>query len=185
MKRCAWVGETEIDQEYHDREWGVEVRDDARLFECLTLEGAQAGLSWLTILKKREGYRRCFAGFDPRKVAGFSEEKVQALLKDAAIVRHEGKIRSAINNAQRVLEIQEEFGSLAGFLWGLVGGARQLNAWESLDEIPAQTEVSRAMSKELKKRGFGFVGPTTCYAFMQAVGMVNDHEVGCFRYKEV
>lgn len=162
MKRCAWVGESEIDQDYHDQEWGSVVRDDVKLFECLTLEGAQAGLSWLTILKKREGYRRCFAEFDPVKVAAFSEDDVQRLLQDTSIVRHQGKIRATINNAQRILEIQEELGSLSDYLWQFVGGEPRDNHWKTLTEIPTQTEESTAMSKALKKRGFSFVGPTTC-----------------------
>jgi DNA-3-methyladenine glycosylase I len=171
--------------EYHDREWGVPVHDDVRLFEMLTLEGAQAGLSWATILNKREGYRRLFAGFDPVKVARFTPARVERLLLDPAIVRNRAKVTSTVANAKATLRVQREEGSLDAFLWSFVGGAPLVNRWERLDQIPAETPESRAMSKALMARGFGFVGPTVCYAFMQAAGFVNDHVVGCFRYRAV
>jgi DNA-3-methyladenine glycosylase I len=170
---------------YHDEEWGVPSHDDRHLFEMLTLEGAQAGLSWSTILRKREGYRRAFAGFDPAKVARYNERKVERLLQDAEIVRNRAKIESAVTNARGVLEVQEETGSFAKYLWSFVGGKPIWNRWNSLKEIPSETQESRAMSKDLKKRGFRFVGPTICYALMQAVGLVNDHEMSCFRHREV
>lgn len=177
--------EDEAYRAYHDREWGVPSRDDVHLFEMLTLEGAQAGLSWSTILKKREGYKRVFAGFDPEKVALFSEKKVELILADPSIVRNRLKVESTVNNARAVLAVQREFGSLAGFLWGLVGNRTRQNSFRDFREIASETDVSRHMSRELKKRGFRFAGPTICYAFMQAVGMVNDHETGCFRYGEL
>ena len=166
---------------YHDDEWGTPSHDDRHLFELLTLEGAQAGLSWSTILHKREGYRRAFSGFDPAAVARFIEADVDRLLADPGIVRNRAKIESAISNAARVLEVQEELGSLDAYLWGFVDGAPIVNSWSSLSELPAETAESRALSKDLKRRGFRFVGPTTCYAFMQAVGLVNDHTLDCFR----
>jgi DNA-3-methyladenine glycosylase I len=170
---------------YHDKEWGVPVHDDQRLFEFLVLEGAQAGLSWITILRKRENYRRVFAHFNPRDVALFDAAKKQALLQDTGIVRNRKKIEAAIQNAQSYLQVQEEFGSFDDYIWRFVDGAPVINEWRSLAEIPAYTPVSEAMSKDLKKRGFKFVGPTICYAFMQAVGMVNDHVVSCFRHREL
>ena len=170
---------------YHDDEWGTPSHDDRHLFELLTLEGAQAGLSWSTILGKREGYRRAFAEFDPVAVARFTEADVDRLLADPGIVRNRAKIQSAISNAGCVLAVQEEAGSFDAYLWAFVGGAPIVNAWRSLAELPAETAESRALSKDLKRRGFRFVGPTTCYAFMQAVGMVNDHSTDCFRYEEV
>jgi DNA-3-methyladenine glycosylase I len=186
MIRCGWVPEGDaLYAAYHDEEWGVPVHDDVRLFEMLTLEGAQAGLSWSTILKKREGYRRAFAGFDPAAVARFTHERVEALLADPSIVRNRLKVESTVANAAAVLRVQQEFGSLADYLWGLVGGAPKRNAFTSYTEAPAETPESRVMSRELKKRGFRFVGPTICYAFMQAVGMVDDHETGCFRHVEI
>jgi DNA-3-methyladenine glycosylase I len=182
VKRCAWVPEADPAYvAYHDEEWGVPSRDDRHLFEMLTLEGAQAGLSWSTILRKREGYRRAFAGFDVEKVAGFTRKDVERLLGDPGIVRNRLKVESAVNNAQRVLEIE----SLSDYLWGLVGGEPIVNRWVALAEIPAETSESKAMSKDLKKRGFRFVGPTICYAFMQATGLVNDHVIECFRWSEV
>lgn len=185
MVRCGWVPEGDaLYAAYHDAEWGVPVHDDVRLFEILTLEGAQAGLSWSTILKKREGYRRAFEGFDPAAVARFTRERVEALLADPSIVRNRLKVESTVGNAEAVLRVQHEFGSLAEYLWGLVGGAPKRNEYASYTEIPAETPESRVMSRELKKRGFRFVGPTICYAFMQAVGMVDDHEAGCFRRAE-
>ena len=170
---------------YHDDEWGVPSRDPRHLFELLVLEGAQAGLSWSTILRKREGYRRAFAGFDPAQVARFDDRDVSRLLGDAEIVRNRLKIESAIENARATLAVQDEEGSLADLLWSFVGGEPKVSAWRTLSEIPAETAESRAMSKELKRRGFRFVGPTICYALMQAAGLVNDHVVGCFRYEEL
>ena len=170
---------------YHDTEWGVPSHDDRHLFEMLVLEGAQAGLSWTTILRKREGYRRAFAGFDPAKVARFDEPRIDRLLADPAIVRNRSKVESAVENAKAARAAAREFGSLDVFLWSLVGGAPSVNRWRRPGDIPAETESSRAVSKELKRRGFRFVGPTICYAFMQATGMVNDHVTACFRYREV
>ena len=170
---------------YHDEEWGVPSRDDRHLYELLTLEGAQAGLSWSTILRKRDGYRRAFAGFDPAAVARFTSEDVERLLSDPGIVRNRLKVESTVVNAGRVLEVRETEGSFAGYLWGFVGGRPLVNRWRSLAELPAETELSKELSKDLKRRGFRFVGPTVCYAFMQAVGLVNDHTVGCFRYAEL
>lgn len=185
MKRCDWALASTAETEYHDAEWGVPSWDDSHLFEMITLEGAQAGLSWSTILNKRQGYRRVFRQFDPAKVARFTAAKVEKLLADASIVRHRGKIESTINNAKAVLAVQVEHGSLADFVWQFVDGKPIKNRWRSMGDIPAETDESRAMSKALKKAGFRFVGPTTCYAFMQAVGMVNDHLTSCFRHKEV
>jgi DNA-3-methyladenine glycosylase I len=185
VRRCGWAPlEDPAYVAYHDEEWGVPLHDDARLFEMLTLEGAQAGLSWSTILHKREGYRRAFAGFDPAKVARFDARKVERLMRDASIVRNRLKIESTVANARATLAVRKEFGSLDAYLWSLVGGAPLVNRRRG-GEIPAETPVSRAMSKDLKRRGFRFVGPTVCYAFMQATGMVNDHVAGCFRWKEL
>jgi DNA-3-methyladenine glycosylase I len=179
VTRCAWVPEGDpLYVGYHDEEWGVPSRDERHLFEMLVLEGAQAGLSWSTILRKREGYRQAFAGFDAEKVAGFGPRDVERLMGDAGIVRNRLKIESAIANAKAALE-QE---SLADLLWSFVGGEPKVNGWKTVAEIPAETEESKAMSKELKRRGFRFVGPTVCYAFMQACGLVNDHTTDCFRY---
>jgi DNA-3-methyladenine glycosylase I len=179
VTRCGWVpGGDPLYVAYHDEEWGVPSRDERHLFEMLVLEGAQAGLSWSTILHKREGYRRAFAGFDAEKVARFGPRDVERLMGDAGIVRNRLKIESAIANAQAVLEIA----SLGDLVWSFVGGEPKVNGWKSLSEIPAETEESKAMSKELKRRGFRFVGPTVCYAFMQACGLVNDHTTDCFRY---
>jgi len=183
--RCEWCGNDPLYIKYHDYEWGMPVHDDRRLFEFLILEGAQAGLSWLTILKKRENYRKAFHGFDPQKIATYSTEDVQCLLSDCGIVRNRLKIESAIRNARGVLEIMDEFGSFDAFIWRYVDYQPIQNAWRSLEELPASTELSDTISKDLKKRGFNFVGSTICYAFMQAVGMVNDHIVGCFRFAEV
>jgi DNA-3-methyladenine glycosylase I len=166
---------------YHDEEWGTPSHDDRHLFEMLTLEGAQAGLSWSTILRKREGYRRAFAGFDPNVVARFTATDVEGLLADPGIVRNRLKVESTVNNAARVLEVQEAEGSLDAYLWGFVDGAPIVNRWRSLSELPAETELSKAISKDLKRRGFRFVGPTVMYAFMQAVGLVDDHTTDCFR----
>jgi DNA-3-methyladenine glycosylase I len=183
--RCSWAPASDPAYlAYHDEEWGVPVHDDTRLFEMLTLEGAQAGLSWSTILHKREGYRRAFAGFDAAKVARFTDAKVERLLQDPSIVRNRLKVASTVANAHATLAAREEFGSLDAYLWGLVGGAPLVNRWRG-SHIPAETPASRAMSKDLKRRGFRFVGPTICYAFMQATGMVNDHVADCFRFKEI
>jgi DNA-3-methyladenine glycosylase I len=183
MKRCDWVPGADPDYvAYHDEEWGVPSRDDRHLFEMLTLEGAQAGLSWSTILRKRDGYRKAFANFDARKVARFSQADVERLLQDPGIVRNRLKVESTVNNAQRVAELE---GSLSDYLWSFVDGEPLVNTWRELSELPAETAESKAMSKDLKKRGFRFVGPTVCYAFMQACGLVNDHTVDCFRYSEV
>ncbi len=181
--RCAWSNRTKIYQDYHDHEWGVPVHDDRKLFEALVLDGAQAGLSWETILNKRENYRKAFDYFDVVKVSRYGEEKIEALLQDAGIVRNRLKINSAVTNARAFLEIQKEFGSFDKFLWAFVEGKPIQNQWKSLAEVPARTELSDKISKELKKRGFKFVGSTILYAFMQAIGMVNDHTVDCFRYE--
>lgn len=184
--RCDWVPEGDPDYlAYHDEEWAVPVHDDVHLFEMLTLEGAQAGLSWSTILHKREGYRRAFAGFDPVKVARFTPMKVERLLADPSIVRNRLKVESTVANAGAVLEVQRSDGSLDAYLWTFTGGAPIANRWRRMDQVPAETAESRAMSKDLKRRGFRFVGPTVCYAFMQATGMVNDHVVSCFRHDAV
>lgn len=188
MRRCTWgemVAGDPLYLAYHDEEWGVPSHDDQHLFEMLSLEGAQAGLSWSTILRKREGYRRAFADFDAAKVARYDHRKLERLLTDSAIVRNRAKIESVVTNARAVPAVQKEFGNLNEYLWSFVGSKSIHNQWTSLKEIPTETQESRAMSKDLKKRGFRFVGPTICYAFMQAVGMVNDHEVTCFRYRQV
>jgi DNA-3-methyladenine glycosylase I len=186
MERCAWVPDgDDLYAAYHDDEWGVPQRDDRALYELLTLEGAQAGLSWSTILRKREGYRRAFAGFDPEAVVRFDRARIEELLQDAGIVRNRLKVESAVENAGRVLEVQEELGSFSALLWDFVDGQPLIGGWTTLAELPAETPVSKAMSKELKRRGFRFVGPTVCYAFMQAAGLVNDHVVSCFRYREL
>jgi DNA-3-methyladenine glycosylase I len=185
VTRCPWATNDPLYIAYHDQEWGVPVRDDRRLFEFLVLEGAQAGLSWLTILRKREGYRRAFADFDPARVAAFGPAEVAALLQDAAIIRNRLKIQAAISSAQAFLRVQAEFGSFAAYIWDFVGGQPIRNAWMSLSELPAATPLSQQISRDLKGRGFKFVGPTIVYAHMQATGMVNDHLVDCFRYREV
>jgi DNA-3-methyladenine glycosylase I len=186
-RRCDWAGGTGDARmlAYHDEEWGVPSHDDRHLFEMLTLEGAQAGLSWQTILNKREGYRRAFAGFDVERVARFDARKVERLLLDPGIVRNRLKVASTVANARAVLQVRAELGSLDAYLWTFVGGAPIRDRWRALGEIPAETAESRAMSRDLKGRGFRFVGPTVCYAFMQATGMVNDHETRCFRYAQV
>ena len=183
--RCPWCASDPLYRAYHDLEWGVPLHDDTRLFEMLTLEGAQAGLSWLTILRKREGYRRAFAGFDPEKVAAFTEDDVARLLADPGIVRNRLKIASTITNAAAVLEVQTRYSSLDRYLWSFVDGVPILNRWKTMSEVPASTALSDNISKELKRLGFRFVGSTICYAFMQATGMVNDHLVGCFRHAAV
>jgi DNA-3-methyladenine glycosylase I len=183
--RCEWSGNDPLYIAYHDDEWGVPANDDRHLFEMLVLEGAQAGLSWLTILKKRENYRKAFHSFDPEIVAAYSERDIKRLLADSGIVRNRLKIESAIKNARGVLKIKEEYGTLAAFIWKYVDGTPHQNDWKSIAEIPARTDQSDAMSKDLKRRGFNFVGSTICYASMQAIGIVNDHIVDCFRYAEV
>lgn len=183
-KRCTWAEASDAERTYHDTEWGVPQRDDCRLFEMLTLEGAQAGLSWRTILEKREGYRRAFAAFDPAKVARFTPAKIDRLLADPSIVRHRGKVESTVSNARCVLEVQREVGSLAELVWSFVEGQTVVGRWRRMEEVPSETPASKALSKELKRRGFRFVGPTTCYAFMQAAGLVDDHVAGCFRFAE-
>ncbi len=186
MTRCEWVPEGDaLYVAYHDEEWGVPSHDDRHLFEMLALEGAQAGLSWATILRKRENYRRAFAGFDVEKVARFTPTQVERLLSDPGIVRNRAKVEAAVANAQAVLHVHDEFPSLDTYLWRFVSGAPIRNRWRTLKEIPAETSESRALSRDLKRRGFRFVGPTTCYAFMQATGMVNDHVTACFRWAGV
>ena len=181
INRCPWA-RTALSLAYHDFEWGMPVHDDPRLFEFLVLEGAQAGLSWETILNKREAYRQAFADFDPRAVAAFDHQRIQQLMGNAGIVRNRLKIESAVRNANAFLEIQSQFGSFDAYVWRFVGGKPRVNRWRSIEQLPARTAQSDALSKDLKQRGFNFVGSTICYAFMQAVGMVNDHLVTCFRH---
>lgn len=183
--RCAWLTDDPLYLKYHDEEWGVPEHDDRQLFEKIVLEGAQSGLSWITILKRREGYRRAFDNFEISTVAAYTEKDVERLVNDEGIIRNRRKIESAVNNARRVLEIQAEHGSLDAFLWSFIDGKPIRNQWESMREVPATTPESEAMAKALKKAGFTFVGSTTCYALMQATGMVNDHTVDCFRHKEL
>ena len=185
LKRCAWGTGNELYQNYHDHEWGVPVHDDRLLFEFLILEGAQAGLSWITILRRRETYRQAFANFDPTIVAQYDEVKIEELLQDKGIIRNRRKVESTVRNAQAFLRIQKEFGSFDRYLWEFVEGKPIVNHWEAMHEVPAQTPLSQLISKDLKKRGFNFVGPTICYAYMQAIGMVNDHLVDCFRHQEI
>jgi len=182
-QRCAWVPSDPLYVAYHDLEWGVPVHDERKLFEMLVLEGAQAGLSWITILKRREGYRKAFADFDPEKVARFTPARIEKLLLDPGIVRNRAKVVAAVANAKAVLALRREGGGLDRLLWSFVGGKPKRNRWSSPGEIPAETAEPKAMSKELKRRGFAFVGPTVCYAFMQAVGIVDDHATFCFRYQ--
>ncbi len=185
-RRCAWCGTTdELYMKYHDEEWGVPVRDDTKLFEFIILESAQAGLSWRTILGRRDGYRRAFKEFNPQKVARMTEKDVERLVNDASIIRNRKKIESAINNAKRFIEVQREFGSFSAYMWGWTNGKPIQNAHESMDDVPAVTELATVMAKDLKSRSFSFLGPTVWYAHMQAVGMVNDHTTECFRYKEI
>jgi DNA-3-methyladenine glycosylase I len=184
-KRCGWVGTDPLYLEYHDREWGVPLRDDRQLFEMIILEGAQAGLSWITVLKKRENYRRAFDRFDAVKIARYDGRKKRALLNDAGIIRNRLKIDATIGNARAFLDIVDEFGSFSDYLWDFVDGRPIVNRWRKVSEVPVSTEKSDALSKALKKRGFKFVGTTICYSFMQAVGMVNDHTRDCFRYSQV
>jgi DNA-3-methyladenine glycosylase I len=181
-RRCWWAGSDPLYVAYHDDEWGVPEHREERLFEMLVLEGAQAGLSWLTILRKREGYRRAFAGFDPRRVARFDRHRVERLLRDDGIVRNRRKIESAVGNAKAFLRIQDEFGGFDPFVWSFVDGRPRINGWRRAEEVPAQTSESAALSRELRRRGMRFVGPTICYAFMQATGLVNDHTVDCWRF---
>lgn len=183
--RCAWADRTPQEREYHDLEWGVPLHDDRRLFEFLVLEGAQAGLSWSTVLKKRENYRAAFDGFAPETVAAYGEGKVLELLQNPGIVRNRLKIQAAVANARAFLAVQAEFGSFDAYMWRFVDGRPIQNAWRDYSEAPTETPESRALSRDLAKRGFKFVGPTICYAHMQAVGMVNDHAVGCFRWREL
>jgi len=183
-KRCDWAKKP-LEIEYHDNEWGVSVHDDRKLFEFLVLDGFQAGLSWTTILTKRENFRRAFDDFNYEKIAQYEEKKIEALLRDAGIIRNKLKIKAAISNARAFLKVQEEFGSFDRYIWSFTDGKTMVNHWRTMDEVPATSRESDAMSKDLKRRGFNFVGSTICYAFMQAAGMVNDHLVTCFRYKEV
>jgi DNA-3-methyladenine glycosylase I len=180
LPRCGWATSDPLYITYHDEEWGRPVHDDRHLFEMLTLEGAQAGLSWITILKRREEYRRAFEGFDAERIARYGEKDVERLMADAGIIRNRAKIESTIKNARAALAVAGEAGGLSPFLWRFVGGEPKVNHWKSLKEVPPETAESKAMSKELKRRGFGFVGPTVCYAFMQATGMVDDHVLSCF-----
>jgi DNA-3-methyladenine glycosylase I len=184
-KRCEWATSDSLYIHYHDQEWGVPVYDDQLIFEFLILEGAQAGLSWLTILKKRGNYQAAFDHFNPQQVAQYDTQKIEQLLLDPGIVRNRRKVESAVNNARAFLEVQREFGSFAEYIWQFVGGKPIINTWRTMEEIPAQTDESIAMSKDLIRRGFKFVGPTICYAHMQATGMVNDHVIDCFRYAEL
>lgn len=182
ISRCPWCKDDPLYLEYHDKQWGVPLHDEKLLFEMLVLEGAQAGLSWITILKKRDGYRKAFDDFDPEKVALYKQNDVERLMNNNGIVRNRLKIQSAINNAKRFLEIEKEFGSFDKFIWSFTGGKSIKNSWEKLEDIPCKSELSDKISKELKKRGFSFVGSTICYSFMQAIGVVNDHLKSCFRY---
>lgn len=183
MQRCEWANKSELEQSYHDHEWGVVIHDDKSLFEFLVLEGVQAGLSWLTILRKREGYRKALDNFDARKISQYSANDITRLLVNAEIIRNKLKINAAIANARAFLQVQEQFGSFDYYLWQFVSGRPIQNSWERMADIPSRTPESDALSRDLQKRGFKFVGPIICYAFMQAVGMVNDHVVDCFRYE--
>jgi DNA-3-methyladenine glycosylase I len=183
-KRCDWALGSELEQHYHDTEWGVALHDDRKFFEFITLEGAQAGLSWATILKKRNNYRKLFDDFDVEKIARYNKRKIETLLKNAGIIRNRLKVESTVSNARAFIEIQNEFGSFDNYIWQFTEGKPIINRWKSMQDVPASTEISDAMSKQLKKRGFRFVGSTICYAFMQATGMVNDHTVDCFRYHQ-
>ena len=183
--RCDWCGNDPLYVQYHDEEWGVPVHDDRKHFEFLVLEGAQAGLSWITILKRREGYRRAFDDFDPVKVASYDDRKVEALLQDTGIIRNRQKVKSAINNARAFLAVQAEFGTFDQYIWSFVDDKPIINRFKTMADIPAETPLSLKLRKDLKKRGFSFVGPTIMYAHMQAIGMVNDHVISCFRYREL
>jgi DNA-3-methyladenine glycosylase I len=183
--RCGWCGDDPLYVAYHDTEWGVPLHDERRLFEMLILEGAQAGLSWLTVLRKREAYRAAFDGFDPERVAAYDGRKVRALLRNPGIIRNRQKVEAAVANARAFLKVQEEFGSFDAYVWRFVKGKPKRNAWRRLAQVPAVTPEAEALSRDLRSRGFKFVGPTICYAHMQATGMVNDHLVDCFRYRQV
>lgn len=185
LTRCKWCGEDQLYIHYHDTEWGVPQHDDQKLFEFLLLEGAQAGLSWITILRRREAYRAAFQGFDYHKVALYGQNDVDVLLNNPGIVRNKRKIAAAISNARAYLQVIEEFGSFDAFFWRYTEGQQVTNCWQHISQVPAETKLSQTMSRDLKKRGFNFVGPTICYAFMQAIGMVNDHTVDCFRHGEI
>ena len=185
LKRCRWLGNDEFMIAYHDEEWGVPVHDDRKLFEFLVLDAFQAGLSWSTILNKRENFRKAFDNFDATRIAGYKKRKIAQLLADAGIVRNRLKVHATISNAGAFLQVQKEFGTFDAYVWGLVGGEPRQNSWKTLKQIPANTPDSDRMSKDLKDRGFKFVGSTICYAFMQAAGIVNDHEVGCYRHRQI
>ncbi len=185
MKRCSWCGDEELYVKYHDEEWGVPVFDDRKHFEFMVLESAQAGLSWITILRRREAYRSAYADFDPKIVAEYGEDKVEELMNNAGIIRNRLKIRASINNAKRYCEVQEEFGSFSNYIWGFVNFKPVINSWRSETEAPAKTELSERISADLQRRGFKFVGPVIVYSHLQAAGLINDHIVDCFRYKEV
>jgi DNA-3-methyladenine glycosylase I len=185
LARCSWAIDDPLNLEYHDREWGVPLRNDRALFELLCLEGAQAGLSWITILRKRESYRRAFGGFEPRVIAGWGEADAARLLADPGIVRNRAKVASVIGNAKACLALADDIGSFTDHLWSFVGGSPVQNRWSGMGDIPAETDTSRELSRDLKRRGFSFVGPTIVYAFMQSAGLVNDHVVSCFRYAEL
>jgi 3-methyladenine DNA glycosylase len=183
--RCPWPGQDPLYLDYHDREWGAPLRDDRKLFELLVLESAQAGLSWITILRRREGYRRAFEGFDPQVVARYGEARIASLLEDPGIIRNRKKVVSAVSNARAFLGIQEAFGSFSAYFWGFVDGRPVVNHWKDISELPAKTGLSETISRDMKSRGFSFLGPVACYAFLQSAGLVNDHLVGCFRHREV
>src|SRR5271167_3406123 len=185
VKRCDWAGSDPDMLAYHDDEWGVPVHDDPKHFEFLVLEGAQAGLSWSTILKRREGYHKAFAGFDPAKVARFTPARVEKLLQDPGIIRNRAKVEATVRNARAFLAVQDEFGSFDAYMWGFVGGRPKVNKWRRTDQIPATSPISEALSADLRSRDFRFVGPTVCYSHLQAAGLVNDHLVTCFRYTEL
>lgn len=183
--RCPWPGDDPLMVAYHDEEWGVPLYDDDKIFEFLVLEGMQAGLSWQTVLRKRENFRAAFCGFEPARIARYNNKSVERLLKDAGIIRNRRKIEAAIGNARSFLAVRDEFGSFSAYIWGFTGGRPVVNRWKSLSELPAETPLAQGISKDLKRRGFRFVGPTIVYAYLQATGMVNDHLVSCFRHREV
>lgn len=185
IKRCAWCGDDPLYVRYHDTEWGVPVHNDRKLFEFILLEGAQAGLSWITVLRKRQTYRQAFDGFDFNKIANYNEKKINSLLENPGIIRNKLKVRSAVTNANAFIEVRKEFGTFNKYIWAFVGGKPLQNRHQGLKDVPAKTEISDAISKDMKKRGFSFVGSTIIYAHMQATGMVNDHVADCFRYKAV
>jgi DNA-3-methyladenine glycosylase I len=183
-KRCEWVGDDPLSTKYHDKEWGFPTHDERKLFEFIVLESAQAGLSWMTILRKRENYRKAFSNFDPEKVSKYTEKDVKRLLKDSGIIRNRAKIEAAIKNARGFLKVQDEFGSFDSYAWKFVGGKQKRNKWKRMSQIPAKSKESEEMSKDMKGRGFAFLGPVTCYSHMQATGLVNDHMTYCFRYNQ-